>query len=92
MDKTPKEILRDQNRIGIAVELRNGERFVCFNSCWYESEQKSDRDVMEIFEFNVFKGINKKIKTLWKRKEEKEMTVAEIEKELGYKIKIVGGE
>ena len=29
-------------------------------------------------------------KTIWQREEIKEMTVKEIEKELGYKIKIVG--
>ena len=40
MDKTPKQILRDQNRIGIAVEVRNGERFVCFNSCLLGSSNK----------------------------------------------------
>lgn len=40
MEKTPKEILRDQNRIGIAVELRNGERFVCFNQCLLGTSNK----------------------------------------------------
>ena len=30
------------------------------------------------------------LKLIWKRKEAKEMTLAEIEKELGYPVKIVG--
>ena len=33
-----------------------------------------------------------KFKLIWERNEPKEMTIAEIEKELGYKIKIVGDE
>ena len=52
-----------------------------------------DFDIMEVFEFAVtcWSGIKYDLERVWKREETKEMTVAEIEKELGYKVKVVKG-
>lgn len=55
-----------------------------------------DFDIVKIYTlgetlWNILKDKNRlQYKTIWHREETKEMTVAEIEKELGYKIRIVG--
>lgn len=59
------------------------------------SEQKSF-DIMRIFKSNA-KTLNEifdtySLSVIWKRKETKEMTLEEIEKALGYPVKIVEGE
>ena len=58
------------------------------------AETKHDLDVMKVFEAapleevaNISQLIKNKGKLLWERREE--MTIEEVEKELGYKIKIV---
>ena len=53
-------------------------------------------DIMEIYDLSELAQQSMKIsivdrRLLWKRKEVKKMTVAEIQKELGYKIEIVEG-
>ena len=52
-----------------------------------------DFDIMEVFEFVApyWENITSFLKSVWKREETKEMTIAEIEKELGYKVKVVKG-
>lgn len=52
-----------------------------------------DFDIMEVFEFaaTCWSGIKYDLERVWKREETKEMTIAEIEKELGYKVKVVKG-
>ena len=52
-----------------------------------------DFDIMEVFEFAVtcWSEIKYDLERVWKREEAKEMTIAEIEKELGYKVKVVKG-
>lgn len=52
-------------------------------------------DIMSVYTlqdsiYNLFKERRLRYKLLWERDEPKEMTIAEIEEVLGYKIKIVG--
>lgn len=54
-------------------------------------------DIMEVYDFPKYSAdlLNSDIKyreLLWQREEVKEMTVEEISKELGYKVKIIGGD
>lgn len=51
-------------------------------------------DIMEVYGYNFYESYALEISTddrelLWERKETKEMTVSQIEKELGYPIKII---
>lgn len=50
-----------------------------------------DFDIMEVFEFAAasWSEIEYDLERVWKREETKEMTVAEIEKLLGHKVKII---
>lgn len=50
------------------------------------------RTVIRIFEYDLCEGVYSAIKNIWERKEPVKMTLEKIEEELGYKIKIVGGE
>lgn len=52
-----------------------------------------DFDIMEVFEFAAacWSRIKYDLERVWKREETEEMTIAEIEKELGYKVKVVKG-
>lgn len=53
-----------------------------------------DFDIMKVYGFSVFNSEALKFNIdkrplLWERKDRKEMTISEIEKELGYSIKII---
>lgn len=59
-------------------------------------DEDEDFDIMKIYEFkkpaskfSVQKYCEQCLTLVWERTEQKEMTMAELEKELGYKVKIV---
>ena len=79
----------DEKLIGINIK---DHHYVVFNlDDDLEDLGDHDFDIMEVFEFIApyWKNITAFLKSVWKREEAKEMTIAEIEEELGYKIKIV---
>lgn len=81
----------DEKLVGINIK---DDRYVDFN---LDDDLKDlddhDFDIMEVFEFVApyWENITSFLKSVWKREETKEMTIAEIEKELGYKVKVVKG-
>ena len=77
----------------------------CYKISDYNSDLKisnlclSDSDIVAVYNVNtyvlydisdIFSDVC--LTTIWRREEAKEMTVSEIEKQLGYKVKIVDGE
>lgn len=77
----------------------------CYKISDYNNDLKisnlclSDSDIVAVYNVNtyvlddisdIFADVC--LTTIWRREEVKEMTVAEIEKQLGYKVKIVDGE
>ena len=82
----------DEKLVGINIK---DDSYVDFN---LDDDLKDlddhDFDIMEVFEFAAacWSGIKYDLKSVWEREAEaKEMTIAEIEKELGYKVKVVKG-
>ena len=56
----------------------------------------SDFDIMNVYKIKQISSLDcifriGNLELLWEHKEVKEMTLEEIEKELGYKIKVIGG-
>lgn len=83
-----------------------GRDLICFSGAYMRLSEytntleypNSDYDIVKVFTVGESIGwlfLNKNglnYKLIWERNEPKEMTIAEIEKELGHKIKIVGDE
>lgn len=79
----------DEKLVGINIK---DDRYVNLDDDLKDLDDH-DFDIMEVFEFSVtcWSGIKYDLERVWKREEAKEMTIAEIEKELGYKVKVVKG-
>ena len=70
-------------------DLTDSPRTSCFNP-----EANDAYDIVEVYGYSMMNGCTLKIETahrklLWKREEPKEMTLEEVEKALGYPVKIV---
>jgi hypothetical protein len=91
-----------EGNLYMVMETQSGKIFVRNEGFNWLSSYKDDLINQELSEFDVtriygfsylpmesFKISKNNRPLLWKRKEYKEMTLAEIEKALGYKVKIV---
>lgn len=70
-------------------DLTDSDRTSCIGS-----EANENYDIVEVYGYSMINGRTREIETanrklLWKREEPKEMTLEEVEKILGYSIKIV---
>lgn len=70
-------------------DLTDSDRTSCFGS-----EADENYDIVEVYGYSTINGRTRDIETahrklLWKREEPKEMTLEEVEKALGYPVKIV---
>lgn len=90
------------NEIGIIMQTNQGSIIIqkdeTYNKFNFFSEDltniNGDYDIMEVYGFTnkyytALRISKEDRKLLWKRKDKKEMTISEIEKELGYPIKVV---
>lgn len=90
------------DEIGIIMQTNKGliiiQKNESYNTFNYINENltndESEYDIMEVYGFTNYKYKALRISTedrelLWKREDKKEMTISEIEKELGYPIKVV---
>lgn len=88
---------------GVACNIkylyRSTEYFNIINNYENDLTYKGDKrlDVMEVYKIKSPRALygydfdlNEDVELVWERQETKEMTVAEIEEELGYSVKIVG--
>ena len=67
------------------------------NLCYCYKYNRRDCDIVEVYGYSTYAYCALKVSTdnrelLWKREEAKKMTVAEIEKALGYKVEVVAEE
>lgn len=99
-----KNFTKADLKVGYVVKHRNGEMrmvlpyrrglvFTDIDGHWLDPDTDLN-DVMEVYGLSAFGSTACRISTfgrelLWKREEAKKMTVAEIEKELGYKVEVV---
>lgn len=70
-------------------DLTDSDRTSCLGS-----EADENYDIVEVYGYSAINGRTREIETahrklLWKREEPKEMTLEEVEKALGYPVKIV---
>ena len=90
------------NEMGIIMQTNQGliiiQKNETFNNFYFLNEdltnENKDYDIMEVYGFTDRNHTALRISTkdrelLWKREDKKEMTISEIEKELGYPIKVV---
>ena len=100
-----KEMTRDNLKDGMICERRDGKRYVWMNGklnlifVYYSEETGADlksedgnkeHDIVRVFVNDMSDAGNHKL--IWERKEPKEMTLEDIERELGYPVKIVSAE
>lgn len=93
---------RDENRYFVLEQEGRIKVIDVVGSCLGEiyddfTADKKEDDIMVIYQAPDFDDVNEMVDlymkngyVLWERQEPREMTLEEIEKELGYKIKIVG--
>lgn len=92
-------VLKDFYDLDDVIACKNGWSFMSdYDNDICMKNKLSHLDIVEIkkpisggasIRFWLANGDDSLFKTIWKREEPKEMTVSEIEKELGYKIKVV---
>ena len=100
-----KELTRDDLKDGMICERRDGKRYVWMNGklnlifVYYSEETGADlksedgnkeHDIVRVFVNDMSDAGNPKL--IWERKEPKVMTLEDIERELGYPVKIVSPE